>query len=87
VQQAGSEREGESLGATPDLGLLSRREREVLAVLARGATNREIASTLGIAPRTVDTHVGAILRKLGVATREDAGRVAIDHGLAAADDD
>jgi non-specific serine/threonine protein kinase len=87
VRQARLKTAGECVSVTPLLKGLSRREREVLAVLARGATNREIASTLGIAPRTVDTHVGAILRKLGVATREDAGRLAVDQGLAAAHDD
>ncbi len=48
---------------------LSAREGEIAALVAAGQTNAQVAATLGIAPRTVDTHVGAILRKLGLASR------------------
>jgi predicted ATPase/DNA-binding SARP family transcriptional activator/DNA-binding NarL/FixJ family response regulator len=49
---------------------LSTRERQVVELVATGLTNRDIASALGIASRTVDTHVGHILRKLGLISRE-----------------
>jgi two-component system, NarL family, response regulator DevR len=57
-------------------GLLgvSRREEEVLALLADGLTDREIADRLGISPRTVETHVGSLLNKLGVRNRAQAAR-------------
>ncbi|HET7035884.1 MAG TPA: BTAD domain-containing putative transcriptional regulator [Thermomicrobiaceae bacterium] len=58
---------------------LSPRERDVALLVARGQTNRQIASTLGIAERTVDNHVSHILRKLGFATRQQiAGRLTAD---------
>jgi predicted ATPase/DNA-binding CsgD family transcriptional regulator len=50
-------------------GRLTRREREVAALIARGLTNRAIAATLGISERTVDTHVERILGKLGARRR------------------
>lgn len=48
---------------------LTRRELEVADLVARGLTNRQIASALSISERTVANHVGKILRKLGVASR------------------
>lgn len=56
------------------LGTLSSREVEVLALLADGLTDREIAAGLVISPRTVESHVSAILRKLGVRNRAEAAR-------------
>jgi two-component system, NarL family, response regulator DevR len=56
------------------LGDLSEREREVLRHLGDGLTDREIAERLGISPRTVETHVGSILHKLGVKNRAQAAR-------------
>ena len=56
------------------LGLLSRRELEVLERLADGLTDREIAEALVISPRTVETHVSNILHKLGVRNRAEAAR-------------
>ena len=56
------------------LGMLSSRETEVLALLADGLTDREIAAGLVISPRTVESHVSAILRKLGVRNRAEAAR-------------
>lgn len=64
---------GASADETP-LGSLSSRELEVLAQLAEGLTDREIAGALVISPRTVETHVGSILRKLGVRNRAEAAR-------------
>jgi DNA-binding NarL/FixJ family response regulator len=60
----------------PGAGLpgISAREAEVLAHLADGLTDREIADRLGISPRTVETHVGSLLSKLGVRNRAQAAR-------------
>ena len=60
-------------GADTGLGL-SGREEDVLRLLAAGLTDRGIAETLKISPRTVETHVGSILRKLGVRNRAEAAR-------------
>ncbi len=62
------------------VGALSSREREVLARLADGLTDREIGDALVISPRTVETHVGNILRKLGVRNRAEAARVYRERG-------
>lgn len=53
---------------------LSAREGEVLRLLAGGLTDREIAESLQISPRTVETHVSKVLHKLGVRNRAEAAR-------------
>jgi DNA-binding NarL/FixJ family response regulator len=58
--------------AASELTSLSVRELEVLRQLAAGLTDREIAERLGISPRTVETHVGSVLQKLGVRNRAQA---------------
>lgn len=60
---------------------LTEREREVLAVAAEGLTAREIAERLGVAERTVTTHLGRIYGKLGVGNRLSAIRAAARSGL------
>jgi DNA-binding CsgD family transcriptional regulator/tetratricopeptide (TPR) repeat protein len=60
---------------------LSRREREVLALIAEGRTNREIGERLFISQKTVGVHVGNILAKLGVSGRVEAAAVAIRLAL------
>jgi two-component system, NarL family, response regulator DevR len=62
------------VGADSDLMLLSPRENDVLAMLADGLTDREIAQALTISPRTVETHVSNILHKLGVRNRAEAAQ-------------
>lgn len=52
--------------------VLSRREHEVVLLVAADLTDREIARALGIGERTVRAHVGRIIRKLGVASRVGA---------------
>ncbi|MER6170750.1 AAA family ATPase [Streptosporangium sp. NPDC001681] len=52
-------------------GVLSTRESEVARLVALGRTNREIAEVLFLSPRTVETHVAKVLRKLGVRSRND----------------
>lgn len=60
-------------------GLLSQREREVLALVQRGLTNREIASELYISSKTVAHHVSNILAKLNLRTRAEAAAFAATH--------
>ncbi len=60
---------------------LTPREREVLNEVAAGRTNREIAANLFISESTAGVHVSNILGKLGVSTRTEAARVALDQGL------
>lgn len=60
---------------------LTERELEVLAELARGRSNREIARLFGVSEKTVKTHVSAILRKLSVQDRTQAALHAVRTGL------
>ena len=69
-------------GARPEAPALTPREREVLALIARGRSNKRIALELGVAEKTVKTHVGHVLAKLGVADRTQAALWAVRHGLA-----
>ena len=63
------------------LELLTNREHAVLRLMARGATNAEIASSLHVAEATVKTHVGRIFSKLDVRDRAAAIVFAYDHGV------
>jgi non-specific serine/threonine protein kinase len=76
----GAERRAEPLPSA----LLTPREREVAALIARGFTNRQIAATLVITPRTADTHVRNILTKLELHSRAQVAAWATAHGLLAA---
>jgi DNA-binding NarL/FixJ family response regulator len=67
--------------AAPDP--LTPREREVLGLLGRGLCNKRIARELGIAEKTVKTHVGHVLAKLGVTDRTQAALHAVRAGLVA----
>jgi DNA-binding CsgD family transcriptional regulator len=69
-------------GPEPDSFGLSPRERDVLALIAKGRTNREIGTELFISERTVGVHVGRVLAKLAVSGRVEAAAVAIRLGLA-----
>jgi DNA-binding NarL/FixJ family response regulator len=60
---------------------LTPREREVLALLARGRANKVIAHELGVSERTVKTHVSNILGKLGLTDRTQAAVYAVRHGI------
>lgn len=76
VRSLAGDRRRTGSGKTVDhpLAELSDREHEVLRHLGDGLTDREIATRLGISPRTVETHVGSILHKLGVKNRAQAAR-------------
>jgi len=65
------------------LDQLTKREREVLTLIAQGRANKRIALELGISEKTVKAHVGHVLAKLGVADRTQAAVLAVQHGLAA----
>ena len=60
---------------------LTRREREVLELIAAGRSNKRIAFELGISEKTVKTHVGHLLAKLGVTDRTQAALLAVRDGL------
>lgn len=64
-----------------ELNKLSPREREILAFVARGHSNKEIARELDLAESTVKIHVQNILRKLGLASRVQAAVFAVEHGV------
>ncbi|OIQ80725.1 transcriptional regulatory protein DegU [mine drainage metagenome] len=60
---------------------LTPREHEIIIMLARGASNKEIARDLDLAESTVKIHVQGILRKLNLASRVQAAVYAVEHGL------
>ncbi len=64
-----------------DTNPLTDREREVLQLVARGHTYKEIGSQLDIAPKTAENHVRNILGKLHLSRRADLVRYAVEHGL------
>ena len=63
------------------LDQLTKREREVLTLIAQGRANKRIALELGISEKTVKAHVGHVLAKLGVADRTQAAVLAVQNGL------
>ena len=62
-------------------GLLSPREREVLDLVAQGYTNQQIADRLGLSVKTVETYRSRLVEKLGLRSRADLVRYALDSGL------
>jgi two-component system, NarL family, invasion response regulator UvrY len=63
---------------------LTARELQVMEMLARGMTNREIAHDLDISIKTVDTHRGHVLKKLGLRNNSELTRFAVKHGYVSA---
>jgi two-component system response regulator DesR len=61
--------------------MLTDREREILGLIAEGATNREIAAALFLSPHTVKEHTSTLYRKLGARNRADAVQRAQRLGL------
>lgn len=80
VRDAAAARAELHFAAPPSSGLTSR-EEEVLAHIAKGLTNREIAERLVVSEKTVATHVSHILTKLGLPSRTAAAAYAYEHGL------
>ncbi|HUA30108.1 MAG TPA: response regulator transcription factor [Streptosporangiaceae bacterium] len=70
-------RSGTAASAVRGIGALTDREREVLAQIADGRSNREIARLLRVSEKTVKTHVSSVLAKLGVADRTQAALLAV----------
>ncbi len=68
-------------GRGDGISSLTARERDVLACVAQGLTNRAIAQRLGIRERTARTHVSNILAKVGLSSRTQAALLAVQHGL------
>ena len=62
-------------------GELTEREREVLALVARGYTNKQIADSLCVSEKTARNHVSHILEKLGLSRRSEAAAFAVEHKL------
>ena len=67
--------------AAPTTTPLSKREREILQMVANGSTTKEVARDLGISPHTVKTHLERIFEKLGANDRAQAVAIAIRTGL------
>ena len=65
----------------PELDLLSDREREVLQLIARGYTYREVGEELFISIKTVESHVSSVLRKLQLSNRNELTRWAVERRL------
>ena len=65
----------------PELDQLSPREREVMRLIARGYTYKELARRLDLSVKTVETHVSAVLRKLQLSSRHELTRWATDRRL------
>jgi DNA-binding NarL/FixJ family response regulator len=73
--------------AKQEFGGLTRRERQVAAVVAQGLSNQEIADELVVSVKTVEAHVTRILSKLGFSSRTQIAAWAVDKGLASAPQD
>jgi DNA-binding CsgD family transcriptional regulator len=71
----------------PENNELSEREREILYLVATGASNKEIASKLYISPNTVKVHLKNIFAKIGVASRTEAAMYAVNAGILTPDSD
>ncbi len=78
-------RQAPSPSLPSELQGLTEREREVLSLIARGLTNREIAEKMVISEKTVKTHVSNLLDKLGLEDRTRAAIWALKHGLGSED--
>jgi DNA-binding NarL/FixJ family response regulator len=70
-------------GLDPELDQLTRRERDVLRLVAAGYTYKEVGARLSISPRTVETHAAAVLRKLQLSNRRELSRWATARHLLA----
>ncbi len=76
-------RDGSPRRASTPLDVLTSREREVLALVATGLTNKEVAARLGISHRTVESHREHLVKKLGVQSVAELTKLALKSGLIA----
>ncbi|GAA3698595.1 response regulator transcription factor [Zhihengliuella alba] len=72
---------GAAVSADDDLDLLSARELEVMRLIARGYSYKEVAKDLFISVKTVETHVSSVLRKLQLSNRHELTRWAVDRRI------
>jgi len=72
---------GETAETTDELDRLSAREQEVMRLIARGFAYRDVAAELYISPKTVETHVSAVLRKLQLSSRHELTAWALERKL------
>jgi DNA-binding NarL/FixJ family response regulator len=80
IDPRASQQAGQRLSNLPGNDL-TEREREVLALIARGYTNKQIAETLFVSEKTARNHVSHILEKLSLARRSEAAAYAVENGL------
>jgi len=76
-----SESNPNNCGTTDPQVSLTRRERDILRLLAQGLSNKEIAAQLHLSEKTIKNHVSEILSKLGLHNRTPAALWAVEHGL------
>jgi DNA-binding NarL/FixJ family response regulator len=79
-QQNGGSDTGSRRGGRGDYSL-TQREHDILALLAEGRSNREIAQSLYLSEKTVKAHLAAIFRKMGVTNRTQAAMIAVQMGV------
>ncbi|BDZ45406.1 LuxR C-terminal-related transcriptional regulator [Naasia aerilata] len=72
---------GETAETTEELDRLSAREQEVMRLIARGFAYRDVAAELYISPKTVETHVSSVLRKLQLSSRHELTAWALERKL------
>ena len=82
IHHLGAEAGADADSVTAEVNKLTEREREVLALLTEGLTNRQIADTLGVAASTIKTHVQNIMLKTGASDRTQAAVIAVRAGIA-----
>ena len=81
VRELGSETVEPTMPLLADVNALTEREREVLALVAEGLTNQQIAEILYVAPSTVKSHVQNVMLKLGASDRTQAAVMAVKAKL------
>ncbi|MGD9787766.1 MAG: response regulator [Sulfuricellaceae bacterium] len=86
VQELRQPKEQVPAAAEAEREKLSPREKEIITLLAKGASNKEVARALNVAESTVKIHVQNILKKLNLSSRVQAAVYAVEHGLAQKDD-
>jgi DNA-binding CsgD family transcriptional regulator len=81
IEYALSEEEEQPTSLPKETAGLSRRELEILRLVAQGLTDSQVAERLFLSPRTVGQHLRSVYRKLGVPTRAAAAKAAVERSL------